>query len=69
MACSNCARATLDIDELGADGFKLGVGLRHVHFGGHAAFEPALGQVELVFEVGDGGLSSLIWESRPRSSK
>src|SRR6266567_3962883 len=44
------------VHELGAERFKLGLRLRHVHVGCHAALETPLGEVELVFEVGDGAL-------------
>ena len=46
------------IDELGANGFKLGAGLGHVDLGADAAGEAALGQVELVLEIGDGGVEA-----------
>ena len=58
-----------DVDELGAHGFKLRVGLCYVHIGGYSAGKTALGEVELALEVGYGGLSSLVSESRPRSWK
>ena len=41
------------IHKLGAHGFKLRLGLGHVHRGGHAAGKAPLGQVELPFQVGD----------------
>ena len=48
-----------DVDELGAHGFKLGAGLGHVGFGADAAGQEALGEVELMFEVGDGRFEQL----------
>ena len=47
------------IDELRADSFKLRLRLRHVHRGGHAAGESALGQIELMLEVGHRGRQQL----------
>ena len=53
------------IDELGAHGFELGLGLGDIGLGGHAAFEAALGQIELAFEVGDGALQQLDLRVKP----
>ncbi len=48
-----------EIDQLGADGVELGLSLGHVGFRADAAGKEALGQVELIFEVGDSGLEQL----------
>ena len=58
-----------DVDELGAHGFKLGAGLGDVGFGGDSAGKAALGQVELVFEIGDGGVEQLGLRRRGRGAE
>ena len=69
MACSNSARATLTSIELGAHGLELRLGLGDVDVRGDPAFEPALGQVELVFEVVNGALGGGDSGSRARGAR
>ena len=37
----------------------MSAGLGYIHLGGHAAVEPALGQIQLTFEILDGGVEQL----------
>src|ERR1035437_11108917 len=47
------------VDPLRAHGFQLRAGLGYVGFGADAALQAALGQVELVFQVGNGSVEQL----------
>ena len=44
------------VDALGAHGFELGAGLGHVCLGADSAGKATLGQIKLVFEIGDGSV-------------
>jgi len=69
IACSNWARATVDVGVLHARGVELSFGLGYVGFGSYAAEETIAGELQGVGEALTVSSRSCFWASALRSSK